>query len=286
MCPPANLDDIRRSIDPSGRRYETVRVKLLGSFTISVGSRTISQDEWRLRKAANLIKLLALAPGHRLHREQLMEALWPDLGTNAASNNLRRVLHSTRKTLDPAVGSRYLASQEGWLALCPGGALWVDVEAFEEAAVTARREGEPAAYRAALDLYAGELLPADRYEEWAEDRRQQLRRLYLALLVELAGIYEERGENGPAIEALTRVTTEEPAHEEAHAALMRLYALSGSRTEALRQYERLKEALPKELGVRPSASSRALRDEIAWSSFSPEGRRNRVSPLEEPTLKR
>jgi DNA-binding SARP family transcriptional activator len=123
MCPPANLDDIRRSIDPSGRRYETVRVKLLGSFTISVGSRTISQDEWRLRKAANLIKLLALAPGHRLHREQLMEALWPDLGTNAASNNLRRVLHSTRKTLDPAVGSRYLASQEGWLALCPGGAL-------------------------------------------------------------------------------------------------------------------------------------------------------------------
>jgi DNA-binding SARP family transcriptional activator len=286
MCPLANLDDIRRSIDPSGRRYETVRVKLLGSFTISVGSRTISQDEWRLRKAANLIKLLALAPGHRLHREQLMEALWPDLGTNAASNNLRRVLHSTRKTLDPAVGSRYLASQEGWLALCPGGALWVDVEAFEEAAVTARREGEPAAYRAALDLYAGELLPADRYEEWAENRRQQLRRLYLALLVELAGIYEERGENGPAIEALTRVTAEEPAHEEAHAALMRLYALSGSRTEALRQYERLKEALPKELGVRPSASSRALRDEIAWSSFSPEGRRNRVIPLEEPTLKR
>jgi DNA-binding SARP family transcriptional activator len=280
-----------------------VRVKLLGSFTILVGSRTISQDEWRLRKAANLIKLLALAPGHRLHREQLMEALWPDLGTNAASNNLRRVLHSTRKTLDPAVGSRYLASQEGWLALCPGGALWVDVEAFEEAAVTARREGEPAAYRAALDLYAGELLPADRYEEWAEDRRQQLRRLYLALLVELAGIYEERGENGPAIEALTRVTAEEPAHEEAHAglmrlyalvgnngeahaALMRLYALSGSRTEALRQYERLKEALPKELGVRPSASSRALRDEIAWSSFSPEGSRNRVIPLEEPTLKR
>jgi DNA-binding SARP family transcriptional activator len=96
MCPPPNLDDIPCSIDPSGRGSETVRVKLLGTFTISVGSRTISQDEWRLRKAANLIKLLALAPAHHLHREQLMEALWPDLGTNAASNNLRRVLHSAR----------------------------------------------------------------------------------------------------------------------------------------------------------------------------------------------
>ncbi len=279
MCPPPNLDDIPCSIDPSGRGSETVRIKLLGTFTISVGSRTISQDEWRLRKAANLIKLLALAPAHHLHREQLVEALWPDLGTNAASNNLRRVLHSARKTLDPALGTRYLASEEGWLALCPGGMLWVDVEAFEQAAATARREREPAAYSAALELYAGELLPADRYEEWAEDRRQQLRRLDLALLVELADIYEERGEYGPAIEALTTVTAEEPAHEEAHAALMRLYALSGRQAEALRQYERLEEALSRELGVGPNASSRALREEISSNEFPLKGSRNRgISP--------
>ena len=47
--------------------------------------------------------------------------------------------------------------------------LWVDVDAFEEAAATARRTKDPAAYRAALDLYGGELLPGDRYEGWAED---------------------------------------------------------------------------------------------------------------------
>jgi DNA-binding SARP family transcriptional activator len=266
----------------TSRKPEVTRIKLLGGFRVWVGPGVIGEDEWRLKKAANLIKLLALAPGHRLHREQLMEALWPDLGTNAASNNLRRVLYSTRKTLDPAVGSRYLASEEGWLALCPGGTLWVDVEAFEEAAATARREREPAAYRAAIELYAGELLPADRYEEWAEDRRQELRRLDLALLVELADIYEERGENGPAIEALTTVTAGEPAHEEAHAALMRLYALSGRQAEALRQYERLKEALSKELGVGPNASSRALREEIFSSSFPVKERRNRGIPPGDP----
>ena len=53
--------------------------------------------------------------------------------------------------------------------LCPEGQLWVDVEAFEEAAETARRSRDPAAYRAAIELYAGELLPEDRYEEWAEE---------------------------------------------------------------------------------------------------------------------
>jgi DNA-binding SARP family transcriptional activator len=55
-------------------------------------------------------------------------------------------------------------------------------------------------------------------------------------------IYEERGEYGPAIEVLTKLTTEESAREEAHAALMRLYALSGRHTAALGQYASLEEA--------------------------------------------
>ena len=257
------------------QKPEAVCVGMLGGFSVGVGSRTIGQNEWRLKRASALIKLLALAPNHRLHREQIMDKLWPHLGKRAASNNLRRTLHATRRVLDPSESSRYLASEEGWLALCPGGALWVDVEAFEEAAATARREREPAAYRAALDLYAGELLPVDRYEEWAEDRREELRRLDLTLLMELAGIYEERGEYESAIEAFSRVTAEESAREEAHAALMRLYALSGNQAEALRQYERLEEVLSRELGIRPNASSRALREEISSNSFLPEGRRNR-----------
>jgi DNA-binding SARP family transcriptional activator len=70
--------------------------------------------------------------------------------------------------------------------LCPGGNLWVDVEAFEEAAATARRAKEPTTYRAALDLYGGDLLPEDRHETWAESKREELRQLYLALLIELA----------------------------------------------------------------------------------------------------
>ena len=89
--------------------------------------------------------------------------------------------------------------------LCPEGDLWVDVEAFEEAAATARRAQEPAAYRAALDLYAGELLPGDRYEEWARSTVGELRRLYLSLLVGARAAPRGRGEYEPAIEALRRV---------------------------------------------------------------------------------
>ncbi len=95
---------------------EAVRVEMLGGFSVRVGSRAIGQSEWRLKKAAALTKLLALAPDHRLHREQVMEALWPHLESRAASNNLRRTLHAAQKALDPAASSRYLASEQGWLA--------------------------------------------------------------------------------------------------------------------------------------------------------------------------
>jgi DNA-binding SARP family transcriptional activator len=62
---------------------------------------------------------------------------------------------------------------------------------------------------------------------------------------------------------------EEPTREEAHVGLMRLYALLGSNGEALAQYGRLEEVLLRELGTEPTASSRALREEIAAGRFPP-----------------
>jgi DNA-binding SARP family transcriptional activator len=95
---------------PIGEKPEAMRVWLLGCFRVSVGARIIEDATWRLKKTASLMKLLALAPSHRLHREQAMDLLWPHLERRAASNNLRQVVHATRHTLAPTDGSPYLAS--------------------------------------------------------------------------------------------------------------------------------------------------------------------------------
>ena len=250
-----------------GASLQPLRVRLLDGFGVSVGSRSIAQDAWRLRKSAALVKLLALAPGHRMHREQAMDLLWPDSGRRPASNNLRSVLYAARKVLDPNVGFLYLASEGKSLALCPEVDLWVDVDAFEAALATARRTREPAAYRAALGLYAGELLPEDRYEDWAEDRRWELRRAFLSAQIELSGLYEERGEYERGLEALQGFLAEEPADEEAQVRLMRLYAYSGRRQEALSRYEQFSRTLAEQLGTEPGAATRRLRDEIAAGVF-------------------
>ncbi|MDP8951389.1 MAG: hypothetical protein M3N18_03965, partial [Actinomycetota bacterium] len=259
---------------------ETVRVQLLGGFRVSVGARSVPENGWRLRKAASLVKLFALAPGHRLHREQVRDLLWPALGVKAASNNLRQALHVARRTLEPASGC--LAFRGELLALCPEGELWVDVDAFQEAALEARRTRWPAAYRAALNLYAGELLPGDLYEGWAEERRGELHRTHLSLLVELAALHEEGDDLGAAVETLQQVVAREPTHEEAHGGLIRLYALAGRLGEAHAQYERLRENLSRELGTEPSAESRALHEAIGSGRiFRPRDRHKEARPSKE-----
>lgn len=263
---------------------DTLYVRLLGVFRVWVGSRLIADDEWRLRKAKSLIKLLALAPDHRLHRERIMDLLWPELAPKAAANNLNYALYVARRLLEPErkAGSQYLCLRGEQVVLCPEGPLWVDVEAFEEAESKARRDRELAAYRVAVEQYTGELLPEDRYEDWVEGRRAELRRTYQALLTELAGMYEARGETGAAVETLQELARDTPAHEEAQVGLMRLYTAAGQRHQALRQYERLEEAL-RGLGTEPDAASRRLYEEILAGRVStvrppPAGR----LPMESP----
>jgi DNA-binding SARP family transcriptional activator len=260
---------------PNGQR--NLRVSLLGRFEVSVGPRVINEDGWRLRKAASVVKLLALAPAHSLHREQVMNLLWPDLGARAAANNLHQALHVARRILEPETTAyKYLPMRGEQLTLCSEDSAWVDVKAFEMSAREARGSRQPAAYREALHLYSGDLLPRDRYEEWAERRRDELRRTYLALLFELSTVLEERGALDRAVEALQEIVSREPAHEEARVGLMRVYSRAGQRYRALRQNEQLRRTLRRELGTEPHAASRYVYGEIlaghvpVLSSISPE----------------
>jgi DNA-binding SARP family transcriptional activator len=89
-------------------------VKLLGGFEVSVEGRVVERSQWRLRKAAGLVKVLALAPRHLLTREQVMDLFWLNLDPAAAANKLRYALHVARQTLDTAsatAASRYLSFQ-------------------------------------------------------------------------------------------------------------------------------------------------------------------------------
>ncbi|MFL5863075.1 MAG: ATP-binding protein [Solirubrobacteraceae bacterium] len=159
-----------------------VSVSLLGGFAAAVGGVPVAESAWRLKKARELVKLLALARGHRLHREQVMDVLWRDREPAAAANNLHQAVYVARR----ALGAGAIEVREEFVHLIAD----VDVDRLERAAIDARRLGTPAAYRAALSLYDGDLLPENPYDDWADGRRDEL--------AELAAELEHRAALGPS----------------------------------------------------------------------------------------
>jgi predicted ATPase len=95
-----------------------------------------------------------------------MDVLWRDRAPAAAANNLHQAVYVARR----ALVAEAIEVREEFLYLIAD----VDVDRLEVAAADARRLGTPAAYRAALSLCSGELLPENRYDDWAGGRREEL----------------------------------------------------------------------------------------------------------------
>jgi predicted ATPase len=171
------------------------RVALLGGFSASVDEEPVPDTAWRLKKARELIKLLALAPDHRLHREQVMDILWGDRDPAAAANNLHQAVYVSRR----ALGADAIVLRDELLRLRAE----IDVDRFVLAAAGARGAGSRAAYEAALTIYRGELLPENRYDDWAAERRDELAELAEVLSDELGALGPPAAGRAPSLPAAT-----------------------------------------------------------------------------------
>jgi DNA-binding SARP family transcriptional activator/predicted ATPase len=237
-----------------------LRIHLLGGFRVEWRGEPLPEDAWRRPQARTLIKLLASEQAHRLHREQIIELFWPEQALEAAGGRLRNLFYVVRRSLPPEAGD--LVEQRGDVVALDLARVWIDADAFEERAHTALADGSIDAMETAVSLYGGELLPEERYAEWAEVRREKLAVLHRELLLGLARLLSQHGETESAVTRLRQVLALDPADEVVHRELMQLYAAVGNRREALRQYERCQEALVEHLGVEPDAGTEALRKQI------------------------
>ncbi len=220
-------------------------IELLGRWTVSVDGQEVSSDSWRSRRAADVVKMLALAPEHRIHRLQVMEALWPESEPEASGTNLRKALHFARLAL---ADERAIVNEHGVLVLTPEAQVDTDVERFEAASTQALETGDAAICRDAADLYRGDLLPNDLYESWTVEPRARVRRRYLDVL-RAGGLW-------------TWLSEEDPTDEQAARELMRMHLEAGERREAIRCFERLREVLRDQLGVGPDPETVALYERV------------------------
>jgi DNA-binding SARP family transcriptional activator len=232
--------DTRAGTGGAGSRM-LVHVQLLGHFRVTVDGRLVPVEHWRRARSVALVKLLALSPGYRLHRDQAMDLLWPELDLEAAAGNLRKAVHYTRQ----ALGAHDVIKLYGEvLALAPDAELVVDAARFEADAQAALTTRDASACQLAAERYSGELLPDDRYAAWAEEPRERLRQLYTRVL-KTGQLWE-------------RMLEADPTDEEAQRAVMQAALDAGNRGEVIRQFQRLRERLRVELGLGPSRPTIAI----------------------------
>ncbi|WP_406049400.1 BTAD domain-containing putative transcriptional regulator [Kribbella sp. NBC_00889] len=244
-----------------------MRIRLLGGFGVDRGQLPVDGRAWRLRKARTLVKMLALTRDQRLHRDVLLEALWPDRAPTSAVNNLHQALYVARRVLAGDESSDGLLElRDDFVVLRANHSVEVDVRTFERLAALSRASGDLADLRAAVAAYAGDLLPEDRFEDWAVRPREELREAYCDLLVDLADAAAEAGEDVEALDALQRALAIDPLHERAVRSLMRRHTTMGRLSEALAQYERLRGELRTTYGTDPDPETqRVYRDLLTGS---------------------
>jgi DNA-binding SARP family transcriptional activator len=226
----------------------TLDIELLGRVRASrAGAPLPEQPNERL------LALLLLERGRAFAREQLAYRLWPDSSDAQALTNLRRELHHLRRALPDADALIVVTRRTvEWVA---EGPYWLDVQAFEAAAARGAA-GEPDAYREAVDLYQGDLVPSV-YDDWTAAPRERLRGEYRSALIGLVDHLEQRREYRSALEVARRMVAFDPLDEAGYRAQMRLAILLGDRSTGLRAYHACVTALRRDLDVEPEPATRA-----------------------------
>lgn len=252
-------------------------IRTLGGFRLSRDGVEIEATAWGREKAVLLFQFFVTYRGKPLHKEQIIDQLWPELDLDLGDRDFRVALNTINRVIEAERRSRARPRYILRYGLAYGLNLheaWVDADAFEAHVVAGNQalpedvEAAMAHYQEAIALYTGDYLPERRYEDWTSAERERLQTLALATMTTLAGLLVDHHPER-ALESLRltqRVLAVDPVWEDAYRVQMRAYIAQGNRPLALRTYAQCIEALQREFGVEPLPETQALYEHIKASN--------------------
>jgi DNA-binding SARP family transcriptional activator len=267
--------------DPSAQRREvptsvavqpSLRVRFFGHFEMLCDEELITLG--RNGKALSILKYLLANRSRPISQDYLMGWLWPESNLKRARWSLNSAIHTLRKLISECPSSaslNYILLEEGYYRLCSEVGVTTDVDQFDchyEEGRRLQKEGraEEAAteYEKAIDLYRGDYLLEDLYEDWTMVERERLSNAYTDMLGRLAVHYYETEQYQESIGACFRILEKDRCQEESYRLLMRCYARLGLWERALCQYRLYERILSQEYGMDPSPETEALYESLLY----------------------
>lgn len=266
----------RREVVTDVRVDQRLRVYTLGRFGLSVGGVSVPLHSWHRKQALTLLKLLVTNRAGTMHREQIIECLWPSADERKGAGRLKVIVCFLRQRLRAAgLRADVIATQAGGYAL-QGDAVWLDCEAFETQFKRARllqRHGHLTNalvwFEKVRRIYRGDYLSEERYADWCAVERERLRELHFDLLGNMVDGYLECGDHERAVDICRDALAAEPCRERFHRALMICLFGLGQYDRVVAHYRRCQQILRAELDTTPAPETERLYRELIARSGGP-----------------
>ena len=250
-----------------------LHVQTLGGFRVWHQGAEVPTTAWGREKAIHLFQFFITMRRQYVHKEQIMDRLWPDLDIEKGDRDFKVALNSINRALEPEREPRsepLFVRRYGLAYGLDFENVWLDTEAMEllisagnQATLgpTPNADFAIACYEAAVQLYHGDYLPERRYEDWTSAERERLQLLALNTMTTLAELLLQKMPL-ESIRLTQRVLSIDPVWEDAYRIQMRAFATQRNRPMALRTYQRCREVLAEEFGVDPLPETSELYDQI------------------------
>ena len=251
---------------PSDKRLQ---IFTLGSFYLAFEGQRIPTAKWGRKQAVTTLKYLMAHLGRPIHREILMEFLWPDDDQDRAWSRLKVIIHSLRQELRATglTGDVIETTNESYVLRRE--AVWVDSSVFESSVAEGkalqyqqRWSSALQRYEHARNLYKGDYLEEDVYADWCMVQREQLREIFLSLLAGMADCHSELGHHSEAAQVCRTALVFDPGRESFYRALMEHLVRLDRADWAIAEYQKCQKFLKHEFGMEPMPETERLYRQI------------------------
>jgi DNA-binding SARP family transcriptional activator len=247
-------------------------VRLFGGLEVVTPRGPVGDRDWMKRKARLLFAMLVSRSGTDVPRGEIIEYLWPEMDEERALNNFYVVWSAMKRALSPeSVRETPCPFVEHTHGVCRVvlGHVVSDLDRFTELLGVARQAhsdddgtAELTALRAIADLYRGEVLPGDVYDDWFAPLRERFRHDFEDAMLRASQLLEARGEPHEGLSMLRRATSHDPWREDLYQASLRLQIAAGQRSAAIETYLSCRTRLVEDLGIDPSRETTALYEQV------------------------
>ena len=246
-----------------------MQIFTLGKFGLAANGSGIAVDKWKRRQAVTLLKILVTHLDRPVHRERILDCLWPDVDEERGWGRLKVTMYYLRTQLRAAGVAEDAVQTIGNAYLLRRDAVWVDAENYEKLVSEGRalqnkgRYDEALrCYDEALFLYRGAYLEQNVFADWCAEERERLSEVHMEMLTRKAECHAQRSEFVEASQVCRKALVLDPCRESFHCSLMEYLVHLGRADWAIAQYRNCQTVLAREFGVEPMPETQKLYREI------------------------